>query len=121
MNQLGLLFLNKALHARAEPLMRRAIDIFKASLGNDHSFVATALNNLAALLQATNRQGEAEPLYRRALVILLAFQHNTGHAHPHRDTAIGNYGGLLAAMGRSQPEIAVALATVFREAGLDQA
>jgi hypothetical protein len=31
--------------------------------------VATVLNNLAALLQATNRQAEAEPLMRRALAI----------------------------------------------------
>jgi hypothetical protein len=30
----------------------------------------TGLNNLAALLHATNRLAEAEPLYRRALAIL---------------------------------------------------
>jgi hypothetical protein len=31
--------------------------------------VAAALNNLAVLLEASNRLGEAEPLYRRALAI----------------------------------------------------
>ena len=31
--------------------------------------VAIRLNNLASLLQATNRLGEAEPLMRRALAI----------------------------------------------------
>jgi hypothetical protein len=78
----------------------------------------THLNNLAALLQATNRLDEAEPLMRRHLVIFLAFQRDTGHAHPHRDAAIRNYAGLLDAMGRTQPEIAATLATLWHEAGL---
>ena len=71
-------------------------------------------------MQDTNRLGEAEPLLHRALAIFLAFQRNTGYAHPHRDTVISSYTGLLAAMGQSEPEIAAALATVRREVGLDQ-
>ena len=35
----------------------------------DHPAVATRLNNLAELLRVTNRPAEAEPLFRRALVI----------------------------------------------------
>src|SRR5271165_2066441 len=105
----------------AEPLMRRALAIDEASFGSDHPNVAIDLNNLALLLQATNRLGEAEPLMRRALAIFLAFQRDTGHAHPHRDAAIGNYGSLLAAMGRSEAEIEAAIATVRHEVGLDQA
>ena len=62
----------------------------------------------------------AEPLMRRMVVILLAFEHATGHAHPHRDAAIGNYTGLLAAMGKSEAEIPPAIAALRREAGLDQ-
>ncbi len=103
----------------AEPLMRRALAIDEASLGKDHPNVAIRLNNLARLLQATNRLGEAEPLMRRALAIVLAFQRDTGHAHPHRDTMIGNYRDLLAAMGRSEAEIEAALALLHQEAGLD--
>ena len=53
----------------AEPLYRRALAIGEASLGPDHPNVAIRLNNLASLLQDTNRLGEAEPLYRRALAI----------------------------------------------------
>ena len=49
--------------------MRRALGIDEASYGPDHPNVATDLNNLAQLLQATNRLGEAEPLMRRALGI----------------------------------------------------
>ena len=46
--------------------MRRALAIDEASYGPDHPNVASDLNNLAQLLQATNRLGEAEPLMRRA-------------------------------------------------------
>ena len=49
--------------------MRRALDIDEAGLGPDHPNVAIRLNNLAQLLQATNRLAEAEPLMRRALAI----------------------------------------------------
>ena len=42
--------------------MRRALAICENSFGPDHPNVATALNNLAALLQDTNRFAEAEPL-----------------------------------------------------------
>ena len=53
----------------AEPLMRRALEITVAALGEQHPNVAICLNSLAALLQATNRIEEAEPLMRRALEI----------------------------------------------------
>ena len=49
--------------------MRRALAIDEKSYGADHPAVARDLNNLAQLLQATNRLGEAEPLMRRALAI----------------------------------------------------
>jgi len=58
---------------------------------------------------------------RRVVVIFLAFERATAHAHPHRDRAIGNYAGLLAAMGKSEAEIAAAIATLRHEAGLDHA
>ena len=49
--------------------MRRALAIDETSCGPDHPDVAIDLNNLAQLLQATNRLAEAEPLMRRALAI----------------------------------------------------
>ncbi len=49
--------------------MRRALAIDEKSFGPEHPNVAIRLNNLAQLLQATNRLGEAEPLMRRALAI----------------------------------------------------
>ena len=49
--------------------MRRALAIDERAYGPDHPNVAIGLNNLAQLLQATNRLSEAEPLMRRALAI----------------------------------------------------
>ena len=96
--------------------MRRALAITEASYGPEHPNVAIRLNNLAQLLQATNRLGEAEPLMRRMVTILLTFQRNTGHAHPHRDTATANYAGLLEAMGRSGADIEAAIADLWQQA-----
>ncbi|MEM9481250.1 MAG: tetratricopeptide repeat protein [Verrucomicrobiota bacterium] len=54
-----------ARHAEAEPLMRRVVEIFEKSHGEEHPQVAVALNNLGQLLQETNRHVEAEPLMKR--------------------------------------------------------
>jgi hypothetical protein len=61
--------------------------------GPDHPKVAIHLNNLAALLQDTNRLSEAEPLMRRALLVLLKFTHETGHLHPDLSVALKNSRG----------------------------
>ena len=119
LNNLALLLRATNRLGEAEPLMRRALAIDEASLGKDHPRVAIGLNNLARLLKDTNRLGEAEPLMRRHLAIFLAFQRDTGHTHAHRDAAITNYGELLAAMGKDQPEIDASIETLYREAGLD--
>ncbi|MFN6353691.1 MAG: NB-ARC domain-containing protein, partial [Cyanobacteriota bacterium] len=55
LNQLGLLLKCKAAYADAQPLYMRALAIDEASYGPDHPRVAIDLNNLAQLLQATNR------------------------------------------------------------------
>ena len=49
--------------------MRRALEIDVAAFGKRHPTVAICLNNLATLLQHTNRIEEAEPLMRYALEI----------------------------------------------------
>jgi hypothetical protein len=55
MNQAGMLFFVKALHADAEPLMRRALKIFIGSLGMEHPRSRTVVGNYFALLQAMGR------------------------------------------------------------------
>src|SRR5262249_28723492 len=55
--------------AEAIPLAERYAEAMKARHGVDRPEYATALNNLAQLLQETNRLADAEPLMRRALAI----------------------------------------------------
>jgi len=75
-------------------LLRRALEIDEETLGPDHLDVASDLNNLAALLEATNRLDEAEPLMRRALAI---FEQSLGEDHPKTQAARKNLEGLLGA------------------------
>jgi hypothetical protein len=69
MTQLALLLHKKALCSEAEPTMRRALAMDEKHFGPDDPKVARDLNNLAQLLQDTNRHGEAEPLMRRVISI----------------------------------------------------
>jgi tetratricopeptide (TPR) repeat protein len=66
---LGQLLKGKALHAEAEPLMRRVLAIDEASHGPAHPSVARDLSSVALLLKDTGRHEEAERLMRRALAI----------------------------------------------------
>jgi tetratricopeptide (TPR) repeat protein len=87
----------RASHAEAEPLYRRALTINEASYGPDHPNVAIDLNNLADLLQATNRLAEAEPLMRRALLI---DEQSYGPDHPNVARDLNNLALLLQATNR---------------------
>jgi tetratricopeptide (TPR) repeat protein len=66
-------------------------------LGPEHPGTATALNNLAMLLQATNRLSEAEPLMRRALAMDEA---SYGPEHANVATSLNNLAQLLQATNR---------------------
>ena len=85
--------------------MRRALEIDEQSFGEDHPEVAIDLNNLAQLLQATNRLAEAEPLMRRHVKIFIQFGKSTRHQHPHMEAAFGNYYGLMQKMDLDEAEI----------------
>jgi len=89
-----------------------------ASYGPDHRDVATRLNSLAFLLQATHRLAEAGPLLSRALEILLAFTRATRHEHPKLRDAGANSGSLLAAMGQTPEQIHARLDEVGRPFGM---
>jgi tetratricopeptide (TPR) repeat protein len=94
MNDLGVLFLNKALFSEAEPLIRGALEIDEKSLGAQHLNVGRDLNNLAQLLQATNHLDEVEPLMDRAINI---FEECLGKDHPKVAAALGNLAQILQA------------------------
>jgi tetratricopeptide (TPR) repeat protein len=97
MSQLGMLFHCKSLHAQAEPLYRRSLAIDEAIWGPHHPTVSIRLNNLALLLQETNRLAEAEPLYRRALTIS---EKSFGPDHPSVATRLNNLATLFRATNR---------------------
>lgn len=77
--------------------MGRALAIDEKSLGPDHSNVARDLSNLAALLKATDRLAEAEPLMRRALAI---DEKSFGPEHPKVAIRLNNLASLLKATNR---------------------
>ena len=65
------------------------------ALPEGHPHIATALNNLAALLQDTNRLAEAEPLMRRALAI---WEASLPDHHPNVQAGRDNLKALLEAI-----------------------
>src|SRR5262249_59808686 len=59
--------------------LRRVVALAERTSGPGHPDVGTCLNNLAQLLQATNRPADAEPLMRRALAMN---EKSLGPEHP---------------------------------------
>ena len=99
--------------------MRRALDIDEKSYGPQHPNLARDLNNLAQLLQATNRLSEAEPLFERCVVSHLKFCLLTGNLHPSLRTVFENYLGFLTKMALSGDEISKRVWALGTEAGFD--
>ena len=66
LNNLAKLYDDQGQYLQAEPLNKRALEIFEKALGPDHPNVATSLENLAALYRATKRDEDAKPLEQRA-------------------------------------------------------
>jgi tetratricopeptide (TPR) repeat protein len=97
-------------------MLWRGLAIDKVSFGPDHPTVATRLNNLALILQDTNRIDEAEPLMRRALAIDQA-AFGPDHANVARD--LNNLGIMLLTTNRlAEAESSVRRALIIDEANL---
>lgn len=94
---LGLTALKLAKWDEAEFLLRRVVST-EQSFGLDDVNLASALNNLATVLQATDRFAEAEPLMRRALSIT---EKKLGRDHPGLAADLNNLAHLLQATNRS--------------------
>ena len=84
-------------YGEAIPLAEQCAAASKARYGENAPEYATALNNLAQLLQATNRLAEAEPLMRRALAI---DEKSFGPDHPNVARDLNNLAQLLQATNR---------------------
>jgi tetratricopeptide (TPR) repeat protein len=97
LNLAGLHLYAKGSLVEAEAVFRRALAIDLRSLGPKHPNLAISFNNLAGLLQATNRLAEAEPLYRRALAIWVQ---SLRPNHPIVGCALNNLAVLLQTTNR---------------------
>ena len=84
-------------YGEAIPLAQQYVAGTKARYGENAPEYATALNNLAQLLQATNRLAEAEPLMRRAIAI---DETSLGPDHPNVANDLNNLAQLLQATNR---------------------
>jgi tetratricopeptide (TPR) repeat protein len=56
-------------YAKAEAASRRALEIQEKSLGPDHPYLSSALNQLALSYRGLGDYSKAKPLYERALNI----------------------------------------------------
>ena len=123
----GRMLLDLARYRQAESLLRKVAEIHKREQGENAPAYAAAIDNLAQLLNATNRPDEAEPLMRRALAIGEA---SFGKDHPNVASSLNNLALLLqdtnrpgeaeplmrralaideASLGRDHPNIAIRL------------
>ncbi len=84
-------------YGEAEPLYRRAAEIYRKALGEGHPGYATSLNNLALLYNEMGRHDEAEPLHLRAMEIRRTA---LGEGHPDFATSLNNLAALCLATGR---------------------
>jgi len=66
MNNLAILYDTQKRYAVAENLYKQAQEIWEATLGPNHPYVAANLESYATLLRMTNRGTEADKLLTRA-------------------------------------------------------
>lgn len=110
--KLAALYCRKQMYAEMEPLLLKAVHIWKASYGGNHPCVATGLKNLAQLYCHQERFTQAEPLFKLALEIRTrAF----GANDPRATEVQKNYAALLQKTCRQNE--AIALEKQFQETG----
>ncbi len=66
LNRLALTLYNQRKYSEAVGPCRSALELFGESLGQDHAYYATSLDNLGRSTPPWGTTAQAEPLYRRA-------------------------------------------------------
>lgn len=72
---LAQLFRLRGQDSKAEPLLKRALNIRKSTLGSSHPDVADCLTSLADLVDVQGRHDKAMDLYRKAVIV---WEHTLG-------------------------------------------
>jgi tetratricopeptide (TPR) repeat protein len=96
LNRAGGYFDGRAAYSEAAPLLRDALAIREKTLGPEHSYTATSLNNLALLVQRQGDLAGARPLFERALTIR---EKTLGPEHPDTANSLNNVATLLREQG----------------------
>ena len=96
-HNLGALLERQGKLDEAEPLLRKALEASRATLGDRHPHTLRSINNLGRLLKDQGKLDEAEPLLREALQATRA---TLGNRHPGTLAAIHDLGALLKDQGK---------------------
>ena len=103
-------------YVNAVPRYDRAVVLYEASLGPDHTDLALTLNNQALLYHAQEEYAKAEPLYERALEI---WERSLGAEHLNVAAGLNNLGAVRQARGaRDEAEALFRRSLEIRERNL---
>jgi serine/threonine protein kinase len=94
---IGSTYLHLGLYKKAEPQLRRALELRQQHLGNEHPDTLQSVNELGAMLGGASRWQEAEPLLRQGLS---AARPNLGVEHPTTLELLHNHAWVLANLGQ---------------------
>ena len=97
---IGNVYRNLGMYQRAEPFLRRSLDVRLGLLGEDHPDVADSLSSLGRLLRDRGDLADAEPLLRRVLDLR---RRSHGDVHPAVAQGLTDLGVLLREAGDYGP------------------
>lgn len=110
LNNLGLTLAERGRYAEAEPLLRDAIQAWRAAQGASAAVVAVGLNNLAQSLRQQGRLDEAVRVLEEAIAIR---RRRVGNQHPLLANVLGHLGQVRSLRGEfeaAEPLLREALA-----------
>jgi serine/threonine protein kinase/tetratricopeptide (TPR) repeat protein len=93
----GMMYFALGLNDKAEPTLRRALELREADKDSDKVRTADTMAELAGVLSSTGRRSEAGELHRRTLLI---YTTQLGKQHFKTITAMNNIGVTLAGLGK---------------------
>ncbi len=126
LNNLAVVLFREGRYTQAEPLLRQALAILEKdpnALGAPGDLLLTALSSLAAILEAQQREAEAEAVYRRGLIVAQSIVKRgrnvakDGAPPPSRDSSMLGKGTLFLTCGQNWP---IVLAIVRRQTDIDK-
>ena len=94
--QAGIYLWQLSQFADAEPLLQKAVEIGRTTVGERHPDYAASLNNLGGLYRETNQRDKAVPLFQEAMEIR---RDVLGERHPLYAASLNNMGLLYRELG----------------------